>query len=268
MLDGLIPDEYIAVQMIIRSMNLKLKYLDDRKLACRRSGSLAVGVGTMSSLPLDPLDRQIVDCVRQHWDEEQTPLLLSTLGAVGDIREHVKNEGSNLAGYLRNRLAGQIRVIRHTDNSAVVAAVPAGASGDFDSLLEKVRGRHAGADASRFAPALWAAFRRPLDDTKERYVSVKRPIRFVDVVQEERPEGQIAVPREYISEAPGIYERIEKWIQENNIARAPLLFEIRAGEKLPASDVLGRFLLALEPEDLARVSIPLDIVKKLRQEPI
>ena len=222
----------------------------------------------MSSLPLDPLDRQIVDCVRQHWDEEQTPLLLSTLGAVGDIREHVKNEGSNLAGYLRNRLAGQIRVIRHTDNPTVVAAVPTGASGDFDSLLDQVRGRHAGADASRFAPALWAAFRRPLDDTKERYVSVKRPIRFIDVALEERPEGRIAVPREYISEASGVYERIEKWIQENNIARAPLLFEIRAGEKLPASDVLGRFLLALEPEDLARVSIPLDIVKKLRQEPI
>ena len=250
-------------------MNLKLKYLDDRKLACRRSGSLAVGVGTMSSLPLDPLDRQIVDCVRQHWDEEQTPLLLSTLGALGDIRERVKNEGSSLAGYLRDRLAGQIRVIRHTDNPAVVAAVPADASANFDSLLEKARGRHAAADASRFAPALWAAFRRPLDDTKERYVSVKRPIRFIDVTQEERPEGRIAVPREYISEAPGVYERIEKWIQENNIDRAPLLFEVKASEKgLPATDVLGRFLLALDPEELARVSIPLDIVKKLRQEPI
>ena len=230
--------------------------------------SLTVGVVKMSSPPPDPLDRQIVDWVRRHWDEERTPLLLSTLGGRDDIRERVKNEGSSLAGYLRARLAGQIEVIRHMANPAVVAAVPAGASGDFDSLLEKARGRHTRADAPRFAPALSAAFRIPLDDTKERYVSVKRPIRFIDVALEERPEGRIAIPRGYISDAPGIYERIEKWVQENSIDRAPLLFEVRAGEKLPADDVLGRFLIALDPEELARVSIPLDIVKKLRKKPI
>lgn len=222
----------------------------------------------MSSPPLDLLDRQIVDYVRRHWDEEQTPLLLSTLGGRDGIRERVKNESSSLAGYLRNRLASRITVIQDTANPTVLAAIPADATGDFNSLLEKTRGRHTGADVSHFARALWAAFRRPLDDTKERYVSVKRPIRFIDVAQEERPEGQIAIPREYISDAPGIYERIEKWIQENNIDRAPLLFEIRASGKLPVDDVLGRFLLALEPEELARVSIPLDIVKKLRQEPV
>ena len=227
-----------------------------------------MGVVTMSPLSPESLDREIVGYVRRHWDEEQTPLLLSALGGQVDIREHLKNDGRSLADYLLERLADQINVIRHTTNPTVVAAVPADASGDFDSLLEKARGRHAGADASRFAPALWAAFRRPLDDTKERYVSVKRPIRFIDVALEERPKGRIAIPREYISDAPGVYERIEKWMQENNIDRAPLLSEIRASEKLPADDVLGRFLSALDPEELARVSIPLDIVKKLRQRSI
>lgn len=224
----------------------------------------------MSARPPDEFDRRIVDLVCQHWANEQKPLLLSELGGHGDIGLRAKDEEGSLANYLRVRLIDSIAIIRHSIKSSIVAAVPVGAaeSRDFDSLLEKPVGHPAYTSKPRFVPALWAAFRRPLDEGKERYVSVKRPIRFVDVAAGERPENRIAIPRECISDAPGVIERINQWLEGNKLDRAPFLFEEQAGERLPANDVLGRFLLALDPGDMERISIPLDIVNKLRREPL
>lgn len=224
----------------------------------------------MSARPLDEFDRRIVDSVRQHWTDEQKPLLLSELGGRGDIGVRAKNEEGSLANYLRVRLTDSVAIIRHSIKSSIVAAVPAGAADgrDFDSLLEKPVGHPPDTRQPRFVPALWAAFRRPLEAGKERYVSVKRPIRFVDVVAGEHPENRIAIRRECISDAPGVIERINQWIEENELDRAPFLFEERAGERLPSNDVLGRFLLALDSGDMERISIPLDIVNKLRREPL
>ena len=224
----------------------------------------------MTERPPDELDRRIVDSVRHHWDDKQMPLLLSALGERGDIGVRAKTAAGSLANYLRVRLADSVAVIQHSTKSSIVAAVPADAAGDrdFDSLLEKPVGRPTDTSQPRFVPALWAAFQRPLDEGNERYVSVKRPIRFVDVADGEQPENRVAIPRKYISDAPGVVERITQWMEENKLERAPFLFEERAGERLPSNDVLGRFLLALDPGDLARISLPLDIVNKLRREPL
>lgn len=224
----------------------------------------------MTERPPDELDRRIVDSVQQHWDDQQAPLLLSELGGRGDIGVRARNAEGSLANYLRARLADSVEVIRHSAKSSVVAAVPAGAAGglDFDSLLDKPVGRSPDTSQLRFVSALWAAFRRPLNAGEERYVSVQRPIRFVDVAAGEQPANRIAIPRECISGAPGAIERINKWIDENKLDRTPFLFEERACERLPSNDVLGRFLLALDPRDLARISIPLDVVDKLRREPL
>ena len=220
--------------------------------------------------PYNELDRRIVDSVCRYWAEERKPLLLSQLGGHGDIGARVKSVASGLEAYLRHRLAERVTVIRHSADPTVVAVVPTEAAKgrDFDSLLEKPVGHPPDTRQPRFVPALWAAFRRPLDEGKERYVSVKRPIRFVDVAAGEHPENRIAIPRECISDAPGVIERINQWIEENELDRAPFLFEERAGERLPSNDVLGRFLLALDPGDMERVSMPLDIVNKLRREPL
>lgn len=224
----------------------------------------------MSDRLPDEFDCRIVDLVRQHWVEERKPLLLSRLGGYDDIGTHAKSVASGLEAYLRHRLAERVTVIRHSADPTVVAVVPTEAAKgrDSDSLLEKPVGHPPDTSKPRFVPALWAAFRRPLDEGKERYVSVKRPIRFVDVAAGEHPENRIAIPRECISDAPGVIERINQWIEENELDRAPFLFEERAGERLPSNDVLGRFLLALDPGDMERVSIPLDIVNKLRREPL
>lgn len=220
--------------------------------------------------PSDELDRRIVDLVRQHWSDEQTPLLLSRLGGYDDIGAYARSVASGLEAYLRHRLADRVTVIRHSANPTVVAAVPAGAAGehDFDSLLEKPVSSSPDTSQPRFVPALWAAFRRPLDEGKERYVSVKRPIRFVDVAPGEHPENRVVIPRECISDAPGVVERITQWLEVNELDSRPFLFEELAGERLPSNDVLGRFLLALDPGDMTRISIPLDIVNKLRREPL
>lgn len=220
--------------------------------------------------PYNELDRRIVDSVCRYWAEERKPLLLSQLGGHGDIGARVKSVASGLEAYLRHRLADRVTVIRHSANPAVVAAIPTDAApeGNCDSLLEKTVGRATGVGEPRFAPALWAAFRMPLDAAKNRYMSVARPIRFVDAAPEDCPAGEVEIRREYISDAPDMVERIDRWLEENNLDRAPFLLHDRHGGQLPPNDVLGRFLMALDPGDLERISIPLDIVNRLRREPL
>ena len=47
----------------------------------------------------------------------------------------------------------------------------------------------------------------------------------------------------------------------------PFLWKNKADvARLPSNDLLGRLLLSLEPDELRRISMPLDVVSKLRRQ--
>ena len=228
-----------------------------------------------SSSPLQDLDQRIVSLVQQSWEDHQVPLLLSRLGAQdgGEIARLAKQESFSLAGYLRDRLADDVRVIQHSSKPVVVGAVPAGVEGepgDFDAWLERTHGQSLGVPP-RFHPAFWAAFRVPLDENKRRYMSLVPPLRFVDAYPEDRPEGDnyAEIEWEYIDsnvEPSEVQQNVDDWLEANGLDAVPFLASNKpSGSRSSSDDLLGRLLAALDPEDQKRVSLPLDIVAKLRR---
>ena len=226
------------------------------------------------SLQPSYLDSRIVDLVRKCWEEHRMPLLLSRLGGGDDgrIGRLAKQEAGSLGAYLRHQLAARVRVIHHSTNPTVAGAIPADAEipedADFNMLLDKTRGRAVEA-TPRYHPAFWAAFRKPLDETSGRYMSVQPPPRFQDASPEDRPDGFVEITREYIVgldvEEREVHQKVQDWLAANGLDSESYLLKSKAtATHLPSDDLLGRLLLALEPDELKRISMPLDVVFKLR----
>ncbi len=227
------------------------------------------------SIQTTDLDGRIVDLVQEHWEKHGMPLLLSLLGSEegGEIGRLAKQEAGGLGAYLRHRLTARVRVI-HDSTNTVAGAIPVDAEVDanagFDRLLEKTHSRSSGA-SPRFHAAFWAAFRKPLDESKGRYTSIRAPFRFVDVSSEERPDGFREIAREYVvgpdAEAMEVQQKAQDWLAANGLDPDRFLWKNKADvARLPSDDLLGRLLLSLEPDELKRISMPLDVVSKLRRQ--
>ena len=228
------------------------------------------------SLQPSYLDSRIVDLVRKCWEEHRMPLLLSRLGGGDDgrIGRLAKQEAGSLGAYLRRRLAARVQVIYHSANPTVAGAIPVDAeipeNADFDMLLDQTRGRAVEA-TPRYHPAFWAAFRKPLDETIRRYMSVQPPPRFQDASPEDKPDGFVEITREYIVgldvEERAVHQKVQDWLAANGLDSESYLLKSKAtATHLPSDDLLGRLLLALEPDELKRISMPLDVVFKLRRQ--
>ena len=222
-----------------------------------------------SELQPNDLDDLIVNLVQEFWKEHGKPLLLSQLGGQdsGRIGKRAKEEAGGLRTYLRQRLSDRVKVIQHSANPTIVGAIPADehTPGSADDLLNETQSDRA---TLRFHPAFWAAFRKHLDHSMQRYLSIQPPIHFRDVVQKmQQLSGFLEIKRECIADPDDdmatVEQKINTWLAENHLD-ANIFGRDRMTDRLPADDLLGRMLLALELDELKRMSIPLDIVRKLR----
>ena len=223
------------------------------------------------------IDRQIVEIVRAHWKESRTPLLLSQIGSriSREDAASIRSEYQNLAAYLREALAADVQILQSDKNPTIIAAAPAEEefSGDVDAMLSLTQRRRPETSSPRFHPAFWAAFIKELDPQERRYVSKGPPPRFRDLPAETKPSGAIEVAREYIvgtdDDVDALHGSIGKWLGENNLDENDFLANIASQHKeLPSDDLLGRLVTALTPEELKRLSMPLDIVGKLRRQSV
>ena len=221
------------------------------------------------------LDERLVELVNQWWTTHHRPLLLSQIGGYdnGKLAAAVKARGRSLAAYIRNRLSDQVDVVRHDEKPQLVGAIPAGEDmaklGGANALLEQTMRPPSG--SVRFHRAFWAAFRQPLDESKGRYVSLNAPIHFQDIpLGEPRPDDFLEVDRTYIVDTEDdvhVQGKIENWLAINSLDSA--IFEVskaQTSKSSPANDLLGRLLDTLDPDQLARVSMPLDVVDRLRRQ--
>lgn len=225
------------------------------------------------------IDRQIVEIVRVHWKEFGTPLLLSQIGSriSREDAANIKGKYQNLAAYLRDALAADVQILQSDKNPSIIAAVPAEAkeefSGDVDAMLSLTQRRQPETSSPRFHPAFWAAFIKELDPQARRYVNTGPPPRFQDLPAEAKPSGAIEVAREYIvgtdDDVDTLHGSIGKWLDENDLDESRFLAKVTPQHKeLPSDDLLGRLVTALTPEELKRLSMPLDIVSKLRRQSV
>jgi len=223
----------------------------------------------------DDLNDRIVELVDQHWEEHEMPLLLSRLGGHdrGEIARLARQRANSLGAYLRQGLADRVRLIQHSERPVLIGVLPMDAKveDDVDGWLESAQGKSAGG-APRYHPAFWAAFRKPLDEMKSRYISVSPPIRFQDTFPEDRPEGFVEIAPEYIADsemdASAVLENAQDWLEDNELQTTAFLASSPSSSPSyshQGGDLLERLARALDPNELKRVSLPLDIVMKLRR---
>ena len=202
-------------------------------------------------------------------------MLLSTLGNLeeGGISRAVKRENGSLRSFLEQALAQQLRVVEHSHQHTVVGVVPKTEATDeiedWDTLLEKTL---SGSARPRLHRAFWAAFRKPLAEGEERYVTLdERGVRFTDVSAESRPAAGMRVAPELIAgldvSDEETYQLVARWLETNNldIERFRHSASTRQFQGLPANDLLGKLIGALDAEDLQKISMPMDVVAKLRR---
>ena len=228
----------------------------------------------MNSPQSPNIGERIVDLVQEFWDQHQTPLLLSKLGGQdgGEVANRAKLESGSLARYLGQELADRVRVIRHSSNAALIGAVPTAiqiAIHDIDAALEKTN-RPSTRYLPRFSAAFWAAFRVPLEESKTRHLLMREPIRFQDSDSTDQPSDSIEITRDYIvghdAEKEEVEQKIRDWLADNQLQQNDFLSNSNSVvTELPSDDLLGRLVVALEPSELRRMSVPMDIVSKLRR---
>ena len=221
------------------------------------------------------LNNRILSLVGEYWEENERPLLLSRLGNQdnGDIAKCAKQKSGGLAMYLRQELTNHVRVIQHGSRPTIIGVIPTSVKirdNEIDELLDKTGSQFVNV-ATRFHPAFWEAFRKPLSASQKRYMSIREPFYFQDAAPENRPDGFVEVAAEYIlgpdSDPTEVHRKVRDWLSANQIEEARFFSKAEAKEKrLSSNNLLDKLLLALEPEDLKRISMPLDIVNKLRQQ--
>ena len=105
-------------------------------------------------------------------------------------------------------------------------------------------------------------------------MSTRMPIRFEDThsATENHPTGYVEVERQYIADAEcddgDVQRLIADWLIANKLDSGRYLAANSAVADLPNDDLLGRLLVALDAEDLKRMTIPLDVIGKLRQQAV
>ena len=218
---------------------------------------------------------RIVKSIEDHWAEHKKPLLLSQLGGKenGNVAHVAKEKSGSLKAYLENHFSDKVRVVQHSSKPQVIGALPeriANSDGNsIDELFSVPCGRKAVAVA-RYHPAVWAAFRKPLDSGNERYLCVEGLIRFEDVTSELNRAGFVKVDREFIgsmdSDPKAIETNILHWTDKNDLDASRLQFRKPSERQFPSNDLLSAILASLGAEDLRRISIPMDIVHKLRSK--
>ena len=226
---------------------------------------------------LAEIDDRLVTLVVKWWEDHNKPVLLSQLGTreEGKLASSAREVSGGLADYIRSRLAQRIRVIQHDVMRELVGAVPADVNldkcGGANALLERTRSQISG--TTRYHRALWAAFRMPLEDSSKRYICQNAPIHFEDIPPGQQPrDGYVEIDRSFVAntlDAPQVQEKIEDWLAANDVD--PAAFHISKGhqrQSLPANNLLDRLLVALDPDELRRITMPLDIVEKFRRQPL
>ena len=216
---------------------------------------------------------RVIELVTQWWRDKSTPMLLSRLGGEdgGEIAQGARARAGSLKDYLREQLEQELRVLEPSFDPLRLGAVPAQVAEeglDVDELFGRLsKGTPSG---QRFQPAFWAAFKKPLEEQMRRFVSTDAPIRFRDF-DGECPKGFVEIGKDYIADDAlddtEVVARVRKWLRDHGLPEEAYLQSL-GPHKAPREprDLLDRVLDALDPTQRQRITMPLDVVHRLRQE--
>lgn len=216
---------------------------------------------------------RVIKLVTQWWRDNSAPMLLSQLGKEdgGKIAQGARARAGSLKAYLREQLEQDLRVLEPSFDPLRSGAVPARVAEDgldVDELFERLSKR--APSGQRFQPAFWAAFRKPLEERMRRFVSTDAPIRFRDL-DGECPEGFVEIGKDCIADGAmddtEVVARVRKWLRDHELPEGAYLQSLGPHKaRREPRDLLDRVLDALDPTQRQRITMPLDVVHRLRQE--
>lgn len=219
------------------------------------------------------LKDKIFQVVDDFWNSKERPVLLSLLGSLenASIAKNVKKLGFSLREFLSQEMSESVSVGTHSKNKVLVGVYPKriGALGQakLDSLLEE--NSSVSSSMPRFHKTYWAAFKVSLARTERRYVSISDQPSFRDIgAKEAPPANAVEVDRKFITTSSAssdqdVYSQVVEWAKENDIELDWLTLGFYSKRSSQPENLMLSLLEALDPTDLKRVSVPLDVVQKL-----
>lgn len=225
--------------------------------------------------------------VKAEWTDHGVALLLSRvpalLGSRGFEMEDIL-QGRKLRLFLETETEGRFKVIRNDSYAIMWGLVPAEAN--VSEPYTRYFRPPSGVKSVRFAPSAWKAFTLPIPEGKRRWLFDEPSIAFADHPSDQPPEGGYEVERRFIAPLQEGVENevfnttvqalIASWAVEKRIdvsrfalgrKRAPIAKLQRASTphvETEGDTALDQLLGLLQPGELARISLPLDVVVRLR----
>lgn len=227
----------------------------------------------------EALSNAILAAVKSHWDNTGRATLLSSVGSIlADSRVwNAAETGIGLRTYIDTFLKDRLRIERRPGRETIIGLFPPDAklTEDLEVYFSPVK--RAGPPA--FKQGVWLAFRTEIPADHVRIVDVERGLaqdRLAPVTQ--LGSNEFLVTRsdqplpQYLGDGKATRLAIERWAASNQVAMSDLLVQpVTSGVPIETAPVPARrnllelLLGALDHKDQQRITMPLDIVDRLRR---
>lgn len=226
------------------------------------------------------LQNEIKRFVNERFEETRRIVLLSLVGQ-SLSRDGIDVKGilheQKLADFIRDSLSDSLSLVALPTDPKVIGAYPIGVdlASEIDPFGTEKRkpisdDKNNVVRLERIKREVWAAFSHRLSSTHQRAFRLKPIPEYIDFEEtEDRPNGY-PIPRDLIVPPGGdpstrnaeIFKNISAWSANSGIPFSDLLDDLHP--RRPSKSALDVMLSSLGESDLARISLPLDIVNKLR----
>jgi hypothetical protein len=214
------------------------------------------------------------------WADGNRALLLSKVPEIlrrsgVDVRQALG--GQRLLQALETQGKNKLRLIQNESQPLSWAIIPlhVSATEPYSKYFPQPRGvERESVSEARFRPAVWRAFTHEIPAAHRRYIQFSGVLRYVDIQESDQPPANAreVKTQDIRLQAPAgeVAAAIEEWASSNGIDRTMLLAhrsrpETSASDEASASSILEAMISALSPEDLKKISMPLDVVAQLLQ---
>ncbi len=222
--------------------------------------------------------------VQKYWSQHAAPILLSHLGSLdgGAVSNVAKRLAGSLKVFIELNLPNEVAIVQHSAVRQKVGAIPHEKAPshqvEIDAIFDRAKAISDESRRIRIDPRVWRAFKTPIEAGKRRYVLLGEIVTVLDLENGSPPDAKEIVtndlpePQSSGDFLPSrIYAAIQAWCAKNEIQILDISFERTSGGSQMGRhtldskfDLLEAIFRRLSETDLQAISMPLSIVRKLR----
>ncbi len=121
------------------------------------------------------VDHEIVQRVREEWDERNRPLLISQLGSrlSSEVKAILSSSGRGLKRYIQENLEGSVRIVPMRSRGGGVAPVDTSSDlsdGELEELFSSRSAPSEGSAVPMYWGDVWRGFQKPVPEGSVRYI--------------------------------------------------------------------------------------------------